>query len=365
MTKIVLDARELRTSSGRYVERLLYYLQQLDGDYKYTVLLKPTDFDSWQPTNPRFQKVICPHKEFSFDEQLGLKKQLEDLRPDLVHFAFAQQPVWYEGPAVTTFHDLTTIRFTNPDKNPIIFKFKQRVYRWVIRRAAKKSRQLIVPSQYVKDDLAAFTHVSDDKITVTYESADKITETAEPLKAVQGKRFIMYVGRPTPHKNLERLIEAFKLIQIQQPDLYLVLAGKLDANYRRIQQKAKNEQNTNIIFTDFITDGQLRWLYENTAAYVFPSLSEGFGLPGLEAMQYGAPVVSSNATCLPEIYGQAASYFDPLNIQDMATKINAVITNKALAEQLSANGTKQLKNYSWQRMAEQTLAVYQKALQEK
>ena len=365
MTKIAIDARELRTSSGRYVERLLHYLQQQTTDYEYDVLLKPADFDGWQPTNPRFRKVLCPHKEFSFDEQLGFKKQLESIRPDLIHFAFAQQPIWYAGPVVTTFHDLTTIRFTNPDKNLAVFKLKQQIYKWVIRRAAHKSRQLIVPSQYVEKDLTTFTHVSRDKITVTYESADKITETAEPVPAVEGKRFIMYLGRPTPHKNLERLIEAFNLLQAQQPDLYLVLAGKLDANYRRIQQKVQSEQNTNIIFTDFISDGQLRWLYENTTAYVFPSLSEGFGLPGLEAMQYGAPVISSNATCLPEIYGDAALYFDPLSIQDMAAKINDVLTNKAVAEQLSHNGTQQLKKYSWQRMAEQTLAVYQKALREK
>jgi len=111
-----------------------------------------------------------------------------------------------------------------------------------------------------------------------------------------------------------------------------------------------------------VSEGQLRWLYENTAAYIFPSLSEGFGLPGLEAMAHGAPVVSSNATCLPEIYGNAAHYFDPLDINDIANKTNDVLTNSDLRNELIKKGKTQAAKYSWQQMAKQTLEVYKKAL---
>jgi len=114
-----------------------------------------------------------------------------------------------------------------------------------------------------------------------------------------------------------------------------------------------------------VSEGELRWLYEHCAAYVFPSLSEGFGLPGLEAMQHGAPVVSSNATCLPEVYGDAAHYFDPLDVQAMADAINEVITDKDLRARLIAAGHTQAATYSWKRMAEQTLAVYKTALTDK
>jgi glycosyltransferase involved in cell wall biosynthesis len=120
-----------------------------------------------------------------------------------------------------------------------------------------------------------------------------------------------------------------------------------------------------VIFTGYVSEGRLRWLYEHAAAYVFPSLSEGFGLPPLEAMIHGAPVVSSNATCLPEIYGDAAHYFDPTDVSDMAKKIDDVLSNPKLREELVEKGKIQVKKYSWKRMTEQTLDVYKKVLEEK
>ena len=138
--------------------------------------------------------------------------------------------------------------------------------------------------------------------------------------------------------------------------------GKKDANYSRIEADVLKRGIKGVVFTGFASEGQLRWLYENTEAYVFPSLSEGFGLPGLEAMVHGAPVVSSNATCLPEIYGKGAHYFDPLNVGDMENAINSVLTDGKLRKKLIDLGHKQASKYSWKRMAEQTLEVYNKAL---
>jgi glycosyltransferase involved in cell wall biosynthesis len=361
MSRIVIDARELRTSSGRYVERLLHYLQQIDSEHHYQVLLKPKDID-WQPTKSHFEKLACPYKEFTFGEQLGFAEQLRRLKADLVHFPMVQQPVRYRGKIITTMNDLTTARFNNPSKNPVVFAFKQRVYRWLNRQVAKKSAAILTYSQFVKDDVVDFTGVNPDKITVTYLAADKISASPEPVAGLSGRQFLMYVGRPMPHKNLERLIEAFMLLKAQHPRLVLVLAGRQDANYRRIEDLVTKQGLDNVLFTGFVSEGQLRWLYENCAAYVFPSLSEGFGLPGLEAMLHGAPVVSSNATCLPEVYGEAAHYFDPLDVTAMADGINEVLTNQNLRQQLIAKGREQAQKYSWQRLAEQTLEAYNKAL---
>jgi glycosyltransferase involved in cell wall biosynthesis len=297
MSKIVIDARELRTSTGRYIERLLHYLQQLDNDNSYTILLKPKDYDSWQPTNRKFHKLACPYKEFSFNEQLGFLIQLIELRPDLVHFGMTQQPILYPGHVVTTVHDLTTARFGNPSKNKLVFTIKQFVYRMVIKIVAKKSKIIITPSEYVKDDLARFAKINSRKIVVTYEGSVKIEEEAEPITDLETKKFIMYIGRPTPHKNLYRLVSAFVELKKTNPELKLVLAGKKDANYKRLIKWVEDKSIEGVVFTGFIPDSKLRWLYENCQAYVFPSLSEGFGLPGLEAMRHGAPVISSNATC--------------------------------------------------------------------
>lgn len=360
--KIAIDAREWSTSTGRYVSSLVRELERAESEHEFTVLLYPKDMDSYQAVNPRFRKVACPHKEFSFDEQLGFKRQLDQLKPDLVHFAMVQQPVWYTGRVVTTMNDLTTIRFKNPNKNALVFALKQQVYKWVNKRVAKKSAALITYTNYVKNDVATYTGVNPDKITVTSLAADSIPETAQPVAGLEGAQFVMYIGRPLPHKNLPALIEAFKLLKPSHPKLKLVLAGKKDPLYERIEQVVVSQGTQDVVFTDFVSEGQLRWLYENCAAYVIPSLSEGFGLPGLEAMAHGAPVVSSNATCLPEVYGEAAHYFDPVNLEDIAQRISEVIDNPGLRQSLIDNGRSQVARYSWQRTAQETLAVYNHVL---
>ncbi|HVV25574.1 MAG TPA: glycosyltransferase family 1 protein [Candidatus Saccharimonadales bacterium] len=362
MKKIVIDARESGTSTGRYVDKLIEYLAKLQPAFEIVVLTKSHRLAALRELAPAFDIQAADFKEFTFAEQLGLKKRLNQLRPDLVHFSMTQQPIWYHHKKLTTIHDLTTARFHNPDKHVLTFFIKQLVYRHVIKSAARKSRVVFTPTEFVKDDVVKFTGVSPDKVMVTYEAADAISDKAEVVPGLVSKRFLLYVGRPTPHKNLERLIDAFRTLRQQHPELYLVLAGKKDRNYERIEDMVRTSAIKGVYFTDFVSEGRLRWLYEHCAAYVFPSLSEGFGLPGLEAMAHGAPVVSSNATCLPEVYGQAARYFDPTDTVSLADAINEVLSDKNLRRELTENGRKQVKKYSWRRMAEQTLAAYEKML---
>lgn len=362
MHKIVIDARESGTSTGRYIDKLIEYLHKLKPDEEFIVLTKSPRIGFMQNIAPNFKIIESPFKEFTFAEQLGFLGQINNLRADLVHFCMVQQPLLYRGKVITTMHDLTMTWEKNPARNSALHWTKQQVYKSVNRYAAHKSARIITPTKYVKDAVIQFTGVSPEKITVTYEAADKISDKPEPVYGLEDKRFIMYIGRPMPHKNLERLIEAFIMLKAKHADLHLVLAGKKDSNYDRIERFTKDKNLKDIIFTGFIEEGQLRWLYEHCDAYVFPSLSEGFGLPGLEAMQHGAPVVSSNASCLPEVYGRAARYFDPLDTDDMAAAIEDVLTSKKLHDELVTLGQKQVKKYSWQKMAEETLAVYQQVL---
>ncbi len=360
--KIVIDARESGTSTGRYTDKMIEHMHQLGTKHEVVLLAKAHRRKYLREIAPSFQLVITPFREFSFGEQVGFKKQIEGLRADLVHFPMVQQPVRYRGRVVTTMQDLTTIRFRNPAKNPMVYWIKQQIYKWVNQRAAHKSVAIITPTQFVKDDIVAYTHIKPEKVTVTLESADPIIDKPEPVLDLAGQQYIMYTGRPTPHKNLGRLIEAFALMQSTRPELHLVLVGKKDANYQRHEAKVKSSHIPNVIFTDFVPDAQLRWLYEHCTAYVFPSLSEGFGLPGLEAQIHGAPVVSSNATCLPEVYGDSVAYFDPLSIEDMAAKIGEVVDDPIIRDDLKEKGKQNVAKYSWTHMAEQTLAVYEKAL---
>lgn len=361
--RLVIDARESGTSTGRYIDKLIEYLYKLKPDFEITIVTKKPRLDYFKKIAPDFKTVATPYSEFSLGEQLGFKKQLQCLRPDLVHFGMVQQPLLYRGRTVTTMHDLTTARFSNPLTNPIVFKLRQTVYKFVNWYVPRKSERVFTPTEFVKRDVMHYAHLRDTrKFVVTYEAADNIKDTSEALQNLNKHDFIMYTGRPQPHKNLDRLIEAFTELQLSHPDLKLVLVGKQDELYRRYQAKVKADKIKGVIFTGFVSEGELRWLYEHCLSYVAPSLSEGFGLPGLEAMQHGAPVVSSNATCLPEVYDKGAAYFDPYDVKDMAQTITQVIDDPRYRQQLVESGRKQAAKYSWLKTAKETLAVYREVL---
>lgn len=362
MSRIIIDARESGTTTGRYVDKLIEYLAKLKPRYEIFILAKTARTEYIKSIAPNFEVIESNYKEFTFSEQIGLLRQINGLAPDLVHFSMTQQPVLYRGKSVTTIHDLTTVRFNNPSKNWLVYKFKQTIYKWVVKRVAKKSEAILTPSNWVKYDVAQFTGVSPSKIYVTYEAADEISNGAEPVDNLTNQKFIMYVGRPQPHKNLKRLVKAFSAVQLTEPRLKLVLAGKFDNNYALLKNYARRHDISGIVFTDFVSEGQLHWLYEKAQAYVFPSLSEGFGLPGLEALAHGLPLVSSRATCLPEIYKDAAIYFDPSSTSDIAEKIKLVLEDNELTAKLRQKGPELARKYSWHDTAQQTLEAYEVAL---
>ena len=362
MKKVLIDARESGTSTGRYIDKLIEYLIKINKQYEILILTKPNRIEYFQKFSNDVQIIESTYKEFTLGEQIGLKRQIEKIKPDLVHFGIVQQPILYKGKVVTTMHDLTTTRFNNPLKNKYLYTFKQYIYKWVNRIVALKSNYIIAISEYVKNDVAKFARINSRKIIVIYEAADKIPEHPIEINYLINQPFIMYVGRPQPHKNLYRLITAFSKLKKENSELKLILVGKKDALYSQLENWVNIQGIKNVYFTGFIEDSQLRWLYENCIAYVFPSLSEGFGLPGLEAMIHGAPVISSNATCLPEIYGDAALYFDPLNVNDMTISIKRVVTDIGLRKELVKKGYVQVAKYSWRKTAEQTISVYDSIL---
>ena len=361
---IVIDAREYSSSSGRYVRNLIRNLESIDNHNHYTILISAKDELVYSPSNPNFIKKLVNFPKFSLSEQFAFRSFLRQLRPDLVHFAFAQQPIFYRKLKITTIHDLTPLSF-NLGIGPlgkIMFLGKRNLFRAVLKSAVRRSARTIAPTRFVKEDILHRFGTDSNRVAVTLESADPISEKQQPIPNLVNKRFILYVGRAQHHKNLARLIRATESLSNQHPDLLLVLAGKKDAAYNALQTLCEQRGLKNIVFTDFVSEGELRWLYDNCQAYVFPSLSEGFGLPGLEAMLHEAPVISSNATCLPEVYGDAALYFNPYDTEDMALKIDRVLRDTQLQKKLITRGKTQLGKYSWRKMAEQTLDVYAKAL---
>lgn len=364
MSHIAIDARIINSSTGRYVERLLHYLEKIDTLNTYTVLVPTKDLNYWQPSNPNFKVKAADFDNYSFAEQIDFLHFLNNLAPDLTHFCMPQQPVLYSRNHVTTVHDLNLLNTYNSDKNWFVFHLKQLVGRFVFKRVAKSSSFIITPTHYVKDAFVKFAGISPKKVTVTHEAAEPPANSIAPYP-VPFEKYILYVGQQADYKNIKRLATAHQQLLKTHPTVGLVLAGKIDRASGKNQDYFKAKGYTNIHFTDFVPDDQLNWLYENCNAYIFPSLMEGFGLPGLEAMVREAPVISSNATCLPEVYGDAAWYFDPLDTNDIANKIAEVLDNKPLRNGLVEKGKLKANEYSWLKMAKQTHAIYMKALKEK
>ena len=361
MSHIVIDARIINSTTGRYVERLLTYLETIDTTNHYTILVPAKDLDYWKPHGDNFVLMAADYANYSFAEQIGFKRFLDKLAPDLVHFCMPQQPILYSGAHVTTVHDLTLLQTYNSDKNWFVFHAKQLVGKFVFKRVARTSAHIITPTEYAKSSYSDFTGISPDKITVTYEAADAALNDTEPVD-LPFKKFLLYVGAQSDYKNIPRLAEAHQRLLEDHPDLGLVLVGKKSTMHQRNEKLFADKGYQNIHFTGFVTDEQLAWLYHHCASYVFPSLMEGFGLPGLEAMAYGAPVTSSDRTCLPEVYGKAAWYFDPEDVDDMAARISQVLDDTKLHTELIKNGDHKVTEYSWEHMARQTHQVYLDAL---
>lgn len=363
---IVIDARIRKASTGRPVDRLLEYLQDLDRKNNYTILLAPND--EWRPKNRKFKTATCKYKMFSFNplQQLTYAWQLYRLKPDLVHFTMTgQQPIFYFGKQITLTHDLTMFDYVRAGKLPVwLHRLRMLGYRFLLWQSHRKAKTILVPTEYVRDALYKRYLFVRRRIVVTLEASEPPIEAkTEPVNGIE-QPFILYVGSAFPHKNLERLAEAFEIIVAQKPETQLVFTGKLEYHAEQLKKLTqKLSYADHITFTGFVSDAQLKWLYMNASVYVFPSLSEGFGLPGLEAMAHGCPVVSSNATCLPEVHGDAAQYFNPNDTEDIAQTILRVMNSARLRQKLINEGYKQVKKFSWKRMCEQTKTVYDSVLE--
>ena len=361
MPHIVIDARIINSSTGTYVERLLHYLQKIDKINNYTILIPTADQTFWQPTNQKWSVKFCDIANYSLSEQTKMKRFLEDLKPDLVHFCMPQQPLFYRGKKVTTFHDLTLLRVYNSDKNYLIFKTKQLIGRFLFKRFVRDNQAIITPTQYTKNDLVQFAKINPDKVFVTYESADigiyKLEKYQLPFE-----KFILNIGRHSDYKNNVRLAEAHQRLIKKYPNLGLIFVNKLDEATKNNQKIFRERGYKNIHFTGAISKGARDYIYKKATVYATPSLFEGFGLTGLEAMGFGVPVVSSNATCLPEVYGDAALFCNPTSVEDIAAKIEQILSSEKLRRDLIKRGLARHQTFSWGKMARETLAVYQKVL---
>ncbi len=368
--RIGLDARffgPLETGIGRYVERLVAHLAVIDQRNEYVVFLRRRGYDWWQPPNSRWRKVLADYHWYGLAEQRAMPGIFRRARLDLLHVPHFNVPLLTRGPFVVTIHDLILDEFPTERATtlePLLFALKFRAYQAVVRHAIRHSRAIMTVSEHSKRQLVERFRIPAGKVTVTYESVDSLPE-AVPFESLaeRGVRrpYLLHVGNTYPHKNLERLIAAVELTNRRRLDFQLVLVGKDDYFARRLRVEVQQRALRNVLFFGFASDQELAALYQHAQAYIFPSLSEGFGLPGLEAMQAGTPVFAARASCLPEVFADAAAYFDPLEPTAIAQSIERALRDTLLRQRLITAGRRRLTYFSWRRLAEQTLALYEKS----
>lgn len=366
--RIGIDARFFgpqETGIGRYVERLISHLEQQDDHNEYVVFLRAKAADLWQPKNPRWSKVVADYHWYTLAEQRYMPGIFRRSKLDLLHVPHFNVPLLYRGRFVVTIHDLILDQFPTERATtlePIIFKIKFAAYQAVVRHAIRDSQAVITVSEHSKADVAKRFGLNPERIHVTYEAVDPLPPgTTFEVLAEHGvhQPYLLYVGNSYPHKNLDCFLEAVRIANTRGERFQVVLVGKRDYFSQRLEQRAGELGLSNVVFFGFASDQELTALYTNARAYFFPSLSEGFGLPPLEAMSAGTPVFAARASCLPEVLGEAAHYFDPRDPTDIAESISVALRDTLERQRLLAAGVEQLKKYSWSRMAKETLQLYE------
>lgn len=359
-----------KTGTENYSYQLLNALARIDKKNQYKVYLKNFQYpisNIQYPINFKFVKIPLPR----FWTQLGLATECLLRPPDILFIPAHTLPVIRRPnlKTVVTVHDL------GAEFLPGYHTLTQKFYLTASTKyAIRNANALIAVSEATKRDLIEKFGANPEKIFVVWEGVDrkkfqiqnsefKINKILKKYK-IQ-KPYILFVGTVQPRKNLERLIEAFSRT-IHNPkyelhDLQLVIAGKLGWLYNTVLAAPKKYNVENKVkFLGYVQDSDLPVIYQQAELFVMPSLIEGFGLPVLESFAVGVPVVVSNRSSLPEVAGDAALYFEPENVKDMADSIFKILTNSELREKLIQKGRKRVEKFSWEKCAGQTLKVLEK-----
>ena len=380
--KIGIDARmygPVHSGLGRYTEQLIEQFKTLDDANEYVVFLKREQYDAFTLPSKKWKKVLADIHWYTVGEQVKFPFLIQKEDVDVMHFPHWNIPLLYRKKFVVTIHDLIMFHFPRSEATtlgPFMYALKDYAHRFVVRMAAKRATHIITTSEFTKHDIVETLNADAKKISVTYQAPflDNRQQTTDNRSILQkcniSSPYVLYVGNAYPHKNLERLIEAWNIFLDEHTTYQLVLAGKDSLFYERLKNIAAKKQSVstevapdtfhNIVFTGYVSDEELNVLYTNAHLFVFPSLYEGFGLPPLEAMIHGVPVVSSSASCMPEVLGSAAIYFDPEDVQDIARVLEAGVQNMDMRYDMKQQAAGELQRYSWEILAKKTLQIYKK-----
>ena len=352
------------TGVGRYTRNLVSELAKIDKKNTYVLFFRNEEFNSVTLPGENFEKHKASMRWHTIKEQVYLPFLLLKFKLDLVHFPYFSVPTQYRGKFIVTIHDLILDHFDTGEASTlpwIIYKAKRLAYKYIISQTAAKAARIIAVSEATKREIVDHLPISKDKISVIYEGVDTSVSEGVSEKPLVKPPYYLYVGNAYPHKNLVRLLEAYGLfLQNVGQEIPLVLVGKEDYFYKQLKVTAQNMfVDKTIQFLADVDDKQLASLYNHANALVVPSLMEGFGLPILEAMINNCNVVASDIPAFREIGKDAIIYFNPESSGSIPKALEKNLTlDKTARETYSKAGTERSKLFSFEKMAQETLALY-------
>jgi glycosyltransferase involved in cell wall biosynthesis len=363
--RVAIDARKLHDFGiGTYIRNLVRTLARLDRETEYVLLCQESDLGVLGHLGPNFRAVRESAPNYSIREQIHIPYVLLRERPDVYHAPHYVLPPAVPCRSVVTIHDTIHLMFPQYLPNRAAYAYAKALM-WT---AAKRSDRILTVSESSKRDILHYFRVPPEKIVVVYNALDERFRAEPPADEIARVRqryqldhgFVLYAGNIKPHKNLVRLIDAFEGLRKDGfEELKLLIIGDEISKWPALRRSVhKYKLHKHVRFLGFLSDETLAILYRLAAVFVFPSLYEGFGLPPLEAMASGTPVVASNVSSLPEVTGDAAVLVDPYDAIDIKDGIKRVLTDRALADEMRRKGLQRAREFSWERSVERTREIY-------
>lgn len=365
--RIGIDARMMTPKAtrgiGRYVEELVRAMLAFAPEHQY-VLVTRRPIHPFS-AHPSVETVVANVPWYGIAEQMRMPFVLASLKADVIHVPHWNVPILYAGPLVITIHDLLlrhepmSARIST--RHPVVASMKRFGYRRALAAAIHHARKILVPTRFTADDLSSLYPKAADKVVVTGEGMGRRNMfPPNPSKMPPRADYLLYVGSAYPHKGLDLLIDTWSQLALEHPDLHLKIAGSEDVFMRRMKDVVRQANLPRVEFFGYVGDEELLKLYREAIALVFPSRFEGFGLPPLEAIQAGCPVVSSDAAALPEVLGDDGVFFFPSGSKDgILRAIETVLQDPEAARRKATVALPELRRrHDWARAAERTLEAY-------
>jgi glycosyltransferase involved in cell wall biosynthesis len=363
--RIGIDARKLHDFGiGTYIRNLLRQLARLDRETAFAVLCRPEDREGLATLGENFRPVPETAGNYSIAEQLRVPLALSREGVTLFHAPHYVLPPLVRCRSVVTIHDCIHLMFPQYLPNRMALAYA----RTSIALAAWRATRVMTVSESSKRDILRFVDVEPDKIDVIYNAYDGrfgVEPREEDVVRVRERfqlhdEFVLYAGNVKPHKNLERLIQAFHLVRQRGLDhLKLVIIGDEVSKYAALRRAVhKHQLHKYVRFFGYVPEETLAVMYRLAGVFVFPSLYEGFGLPPLEAMASGTPVVTSNVSSLPEVAGDAAVLVDPYDAAAIADGIFTVLTDERTRCTLRRKGLERARQFSWEASVARVREIY-------